>query len=353
LFLLAVAFAALAVPAWLALRALSPAAALPGWHAHEMLFGYALAVLAGFLVTRRGVMPWLLLPAWLIARLAPLGEGLPALLAGIAFPAALLATAAPMLLRAAKRRENLVIPVVLGALFAADLAWWLGALWLGPQVQQRALFTAVDLFTLLVLFVAGRALPAAVGGYLERRGIARRDRIRRGYELPLAALMGGACLMDAFGLAAGAGWLSAAAALVTLVRLTSWQLHRSLASPELWALALGYLWLIPGLLLKALAQTTGILTVTDALHALTLGAVGTITLVMTARIATLRAQCPLRPFADIGTAALLISAAALLRLLATIATPAHEALLWLAGASWSLAFVLLLVRLVRLLRSGG
>jgi len=171
LFLLAAAFAALAVPAWLALRASSPAAALPGWHAHEMLFGFALAVLAGFLVTRRGILPWLLLPAWLIARAAPLADGLPALLAGIAFPAVLLATAAPMLVRAAKHRENLVIPIVLGALFTADLAWWLGALWLGPQVQQRALLTAADLFTLLVLFVAGRALPAAVGGYLERRGI--------------------------------------------------------------------------------------------------------------------------------------------------------------------------------------
>jgi len=141
--------------------------------------------------------------------------------------------------------------------------------------------------------------------------------------------------------------------LITLVRLASWQLHRSLASPELWTLALGYLWLIPGLLLKALAQTTGILPITGALHALTLGAVGTITLVMAARIATLRAQRPLRPFADIGAAAVLVSVATLLRLLATITAPGHEALLWLAGASWSLAFVLLLIRLVRLLRLRG
>lgn len=342
----------LAVPAWLILRTFLPSAVLPGWHAHEMLFGYALAVLAGFLATRRGILPWLLLPAWLGARAAPLGDGLPAFLAGIAFPAALLAGAAPMLLRAAKRRENLVIPVVLGALFTADLAWWAGAMWLGPQVQQRALLCAVDLFTLLVLFVGGRALPAAVGGYLERRRVARRDRIRRGYELPLAALMGGVCLMDAFGFAAAAGWLSAATALLTLVRLASWQLHRSLASPKLWALTLGYLWLIPGLLLKALAQITGFPPVGDILHALTVGAIGTITLVMTARIATLRAQRPLRPFTDIGAAALLVSAAALLRLLATVDAAVHEVSLWLAGVSWSLAFLLLLVRLARLLRNG-
>jgi len=74
---------------------------------------------------------------------------------------------------------------------------------------------------------------------------------------------------------------------------------------------------------------------------------------MTARIATLRAQRPLRPFADIGPAALLVSVAALLRLLAIVDAAAYGALLWLAGVSWSLAFVLLLVRLVRLLRGGS
>ncbi len=317
-----------------------------------MLSGYALAVVAGFLTTRpEPATPWILLTTWVAARLASaLGHGPLALAAGLSFPIALLAVAVPPLLQGAKRWENRIVPAALGALLAADAAWWTGTLWRDASLQHHALLAAVDLFALLLLIVGGRALPAAMGGYLERQGIPRHDRIRRGYELPLAALAGGACLLDATGLGAGAGTLSVAAALVTLVRVARWQLHRSFARPELWALALGYLWLVPGLLVKAVAQLTNKLPVTDALHGVTVGALGTLTLVMMARTATLRARRPLEGFGDVGAAALLISVAALCRLLSPLAPSVRDTLLWVAAAGWSLAFLLVLPRLVRTAR---
>lgn len=67
------------------------------------------------------------------------------------------------------------------ALIAADAAWWVGAAWLGSQMQTRALLTAVDLIALLLLVMGGRSLRAAVGGHVERQGIARRDQTRRRY----------------------------------------------------------------------------------------------------------------------------------------------------------------------------
>lgn len=348
-FPLAAAFAAAIVPLWLTLRTAAPAAVSGTWHGHEMLFGYVLAVVAGFLVMRTSVRArWLLLFTWLAARAAAAAEpGALALAAGLSFPLALAATAAPPLWRGAKRRENLIVPAVAVLLVAADAGWWAGAIWLGPWVQQRALVSAVDLLTLLVLIVGGRALPAAVGGHLERRGIARRDRIRRGYELPLAGLVGTACILDALGLAAPAGWLSIAAALVTLARVRTWQLGHSLAQPGLWALALGYLWLIPGLLVKGLAQTSGVLSMTDGLHGITIGAIGTLTLVMTARTYLSREHRTLEGLAGIGAGALLLATAAALRLLASPLAPARPILLWLAAACWSLAFLLLLLRLLR------
>ena len=351
MFPVAAAFAALAVPLWLVPSALPPALRAPAWHGHEMLFGYTVAVVAGFLVTRGPhAMPWMLLAAWIAGRAAPLAPGPLAAVLGLAFPAALLAAAAPPLVRGAKRWENRIVPAVVAALLAIDATWWAGALRLDPEVQRRALLAGVDLFALLMLIVGGRALPAAVGGYLERRGIPRRDLIRRGYELPLAALVGGACLLDAFGLARGAGALSVAAALVTLVRVVPWQLHRTLARPELWALALGYLWLIPGLLLKGIAQLTDIVPVTHTVHGVTIGALGTLTLTMMARTAVLQARRPLEGFGDIGAAALMVSAAALLRLAAPLA-PAHQgALLWFGAGIWSAAFLVLFVRLVRIQR---
>ena len=188
---------------------------------------------------------------------------------------------------------------------------------------------------------------AAVGGHLERQGIARRDHTRRRYDLHLAVLVGGAAVSDALALGSAAGALCIGAALLTLVRVMPWQLHRTLSHPPLWSLALGYLWLLPGLAAKGIAQLGGSVPVTDMLHGVGVGALGTLTLVMMARTAMLRARKPIAAFADIGIAALLLSAAALSRLLAPYLPIAQQWLLWLGASAWAAAFLILLLRLWR------
>lgn len=340
-FLLATLHALLAVPAWL-WRPL-PAS----WHGHEMLFGFALAVVCGFLVTRpsRALFALLVL-AWLAARAAPFLAPAPlALWSGLAFPAALLAATVPTLLGSAKRWENRIAPLVLIALALADLVWWAGLLWWGAEWQQRALFMAIDLFALLLLVFGGRALQSALGGYLERQGIPRRDPVRSGHERPLALLMLGAVLSDAFAWPLTAGLCSLAAALTTLHRIAPWQLGHSLRTARLWSLGLGYLWLVAGLALKGMSQLLGDVGIGTALHGLTIGGLGTLTLVMMARTAALRARRPIGPFGDMGLAVLLLTLAAMARLLAGIAPLPADGLLWLSATGWSLAFLLLLRRL--------
>ena len=319
------------------------------WHGHEMLFGFALAVIAGFLSTRpmRNVA-WVLAGTWFAARIAAAtGSGPAAVIVGMTFPIAVFIQAAPPLFAGAKRRENRVLPALLTALLAADAAWWAGAVWFGPRVQTGALLVALDLLALLLLQIGGRALRAAVGGHLERQGMARRDYRQRRYELPLAALMGGAAVCDALSLHAAAGLLCIGAALLTGVRVLPWQLHRTLSHPQLWTLALGYLWLIPGLALKGFAQLTGSLPVTDMLHGIGMGALGTLTLVMMARTALLRAHQPITNFGDIGIAALLDQRRGA-RTSARVVSAARATLrlLWLAATAWSSAFLILLVRLL-------
>lgn len=347
LFPLAALFALAAVPLWLFLRVKFPAFTGPAWHGHEMLFGFALAVLAGFLTTRpTRAVTWILIGTWLTARIAAAtGSGPLALVAGVAFPVAVFSVAAPPLFSGAKRRENRILPVLLGALLAADIAWWTGKVWFGPQVQTHALLTAIDLFALLLLLIGGRALRAAVGGHLERQGIARRDHMQRRYELPLAALVGGAAVFDASGFETVAGILCLGAALLGFVRIIPWQLHRTVLHPPLWTLALGYLWLVPGLAAKGIAQLGTNIPVAGMLHGIGIGALGTLTLVMMARTATLRAHRPIGNFRDIGCAALLVSAAALLRLTADMTPAAQHGLLWMGAFAWTSAFLILLVRL--------
>jgi uncharacterized protein involved in response to NO len=350
LFPLATLFALIAVPLWLIIRIAHPAMTGSAWHGHEMLFGFALAVIAGFLSTGpKRTVTWVLAMTWIAARIAAAtGTGPLAFIAGITFPVTVFAVAALPLFARAKRRENLILPVILGALLAADVAWWAGTVWFGPQLQSGALLTAIDLIALPLLLIGGRALRAAVGGHLERQGIARRDHLQRRYELPLAVLVGGAALFDACALETAAGILCIGAALMALVRIIPWQLHRALSQPQLWTLILGYLWLVPGLALKGIAQLAGNVPVTGMLHAIAIGALGTLTLVMMARTVTLRARKPIAGFGDIGSAALLLSAAAIARLAASMVPSAQHEFLWLAAAAWSSAFLVLLVRLWRM-----
>ncbi len=110
------------------------------------------------------------------------------------------------------------------------------------------------------------------------------------------------------------------------------------------------MWLIPGLVLKGFAQLGIGVPVTGTLHAITIGAIGTTTLVMMARTAMLRARIPIDDFQDIGSAAVLLSVAALSRLLGAFASPTAEILIYLAAGCWSAAFLILLIRLVRIAR---
>jgi len=360
-FPLAAGWAISALPGWILLRTRigSDAGPIPPtWHGHEMLFGFALTVVAGFLLTRTSrTGAWLLVATWLAARLATLfGSAWPvlaAVAAGLSFAFALWASAAPPLLRAAKRPENRIVPSVLLLFLLADALWWAGVVRGDLSMQLDALRATVDLFALLTLIVGGRALPAAIGGHMERQGIPREERARfnmtnRRYELPLAFLVGVACASDAFGAGQAAGVLCLSAALLALARVAAWPLHHTLARPALWTLALGYVWLIPGLALKGGAQAFGWLDVNTSLHAITIGAVGTLTLVMMARTQALRApRQPTRTgdtWWDISAAALLLSAAAVLRI--TLG-PADAPGLWAAACCWTLAFALLLVRLLR------
>ena len=349
LFPLATVFALTAIPLWLILRAGHTAAASGSWHGHEMLFGFALAVIAGFLSTRPAhVATWILTGTWVAARVAAATASGPlAFIVGTAFPVTVFIVTAPPLLAGAKRWENRILPTILAGLVAADAVWWAGKVWFGPLLQTRALLAATDLIALLLLLVGGRALRAAVGGHLERQGTARRDHRQPRYELPLAALAGGAALCDVFALDTVAGALCIGAAFLTLVRVVPWQLHHTLSQPHLWTLALGYLWLVPGLALKGIAQLGEHIPVAGMLHGISIGALGTLTLVMMARTTALRIRKPFVDFGDIGIAALLVSTAAIARLAAPVIPPEQDRLLWLAAAAWTSAFVLLLVRLWR------
>ena len=348
LFPAATVFAAVAVPVWaLAYAGLWPLPVLflDGLgHGHEMVFGYALAVVGGFLFTKisraRAVIAF---AAWVCGRVVfvfadtPAPVATVATVASLAFPAFLFWLGGRPWLRAAKTGSNAVFGLVVGAFFVAELLYQAGAADLIEDGQRRGLVLGIDLIALLLLAMGGRIIAGATSGAIQRKGghivgVAQ-PRAERAAVLALVA-------MTALDLLAWvpeiAGGFALLAAFVVFLRLIKWRFWTVLDVSDVACLHLGYAWLGVGLLVKAAAQILGEPAFADALHGIAVGALGTLTVVMMTRATLQRSRRPLAMPPTTVAAIALISAAAVLRLLASvidvrlIALEA-SAVLWTAG----------------------
>jgi uncharacterized protein involved in response to NO len=357
-FLLAGLAATAAIPLWL--LAFTGMLALPSafpplvWHGHEMVFGFGEATLAGFLFTAipnwTGRMPlqgaplaWLAL-LWALGRVAVAcsdwtGAGVAAVL-DLGFPVALVAVVARELITGRNWR-NLPILAALGALLAADLLVHLGVLGLAPTARLGNRLGVAVLLTLISL-MGGRLAPSFTRNWLARAlpgapppaPFGALDRAALG--ITVLALLLWAADPDATATA----WAALVAGALLLARLARWQGWRTWREPLLFVLHLGYAWLAAGFLLLGAAGLSGIVPVSDAAHALTAGAIGTMTLAVMTRATRGHTGRPLH--ADPGTSAAyaLVSVAALLRLAVPLSGAAALSVLALAGAAWSGAFAL-------------
>jgi uncharacterized protein involved in response to NO len=351
LFPAAAAFAIIVVPLWLAM--------LEGWiavpagyrHGHEMLFGYVLIVVAGYLIVRASpAVLAFLIAMWLAARVAPFvphESVLFTVIPDLAFALSVAAIAAWPFLRAAKKFQNQVFAPLLIALFTCDAAYQTGVVRADAGMQSAALLSTVDLYALLVLVMGGRVIPAIVAGYYYRKGQSLETRVQPRLEKAAIVFMIGMIVLDLFTpTRALAGVLAIAAAIITATRLARWRLWTVLEQPQLWAPGLGYAWLVPGLAMKGWTQLSGSVVSGHLLHALTIGAIGTLTAIMMARKRLQREPGGLASFRDMGIAAVLLSIAAILRLLAGAVADHAMAWMWASGLAWVLAFGLLLRRLL-------
>ena len=319
------------------------------WHGHEMVFGYAVAVIAGFLLT--AVRNWtgvptptggllaLLVALWLAGRLAAL---LPALLPrewiaaiDLAFLPALALSLSGPLLRRPQPGQVVFLPLLLG-LTAANAMVHLQMLGITAVTARPGLYFAVDLIVLIIAVVGGRVLP-----FFTQRGVGAAPRRWPAVEWAVWGTTGAVALVDVFALApAVAIPICAAGAVAHAVRLAGWYDRRIWGVPLLWVLHLGYGWLAVGFALKA-AVAAGLLIPMVGLHALTVGGIGVLTLGMMARVALGHTGRALQASAPMAVAFALINAAAAARALFAAALPAWYAqTILLAGALWLAAFAI-------------
>jgi len=345
-FLLGALWAAIAVPLWLAAYAhgFPVPGALPPmlWHAHEMIYGYGLAVVTGFLLTAvpnwTGRLPIAGMPLatlailWIAGRLAVFAGPVAAASVDLAYTLVLAAVVAREV-TAAKRFHNLPVVGTLLFLLAGNALVHLQALdiaYTAPLGNRIGIATLIALVSL----IGGRIVPSFTRNWLARErpqvaAPAAHDRVDTVCLLVIVAALGAWVAVPDTGLSRALALGGAAAALVRLAR---WRGLRTLPEPLLFVLHLGYAWVAVGLVLLALDPAPG-----AAVHAFTVGAIGTMTLAVMTRASLGHTGRPL--VAGPGTVAIyvLITLAALMRVCAPL-SPSPLLLTSLAGAAWSAAF---------------
>lgn len=353
-YLLASAFAALSVALWLAQYAgVLPFAYLPGtaWHGHEMIFGYTLAVIVGFLFTAvrnwtgrptpSGGLLMALAALWVAGRVLVLSPyGVAAAVVSAAFPAAAAIAIAVPLAQSGNRR-NYFFVALLALMGAADLVLLLTLQGVLEWPARLGLQAGMDVVLFVMAVMGGRVIPMFTNNGVPGANARRHpvvEKLALGTTLVLLAcdLLPVPDLVVAF--------VALACALAHGARLALWDTRRTLGMPIVWILHAGYAWIVVHLALRA-AAGFGWVAEPLAIHALTIGAIGGLTIGMMTRTARGHSGRPL--LADRWEVAcyLLVQLAAVARVLVPLVhVEAYLASVAVSGALWSAAFALYFVR---------
>jgi uncharacterized protein involved in response to NO len=359
-FLAAAGWSAIAIALWIA--TLTAGLRLPtrfdplNWHIHEMLFGFVLAAVAGFLLTaipnwtgRRpvsGALLGSLVGLWLLARIDAMAcEWVAPWLAisiDIGFPLALAVVVAGEIIAARNRRNYPIIaPVVV--LGAANLLMDLSLEGFGV-LGSYGWRLALAAILILVSVIGGRIVPTFTRNWLLHR---RKDGLlsptgvidRASLGVLHAALMVWVFIPTA----SITGFILLAGAALNLWRLLRWRGTETRSEPLLLILHIGYGWLVLGVAALGVATLDTTFPLSAAIHALTAGAIGTMILAVMTRVT--RGHTGRELTADIATNVIygLVILAAAVRVAATLDGDAR-ALLLASAALWISAFGLFVVR---------
>jgi len=298
-FFLASIYALISISVWGAIFArILPAPTLPliplHWHAHEMIFGYGMAVVAGFLLT--AVRNWTQLPTlqnnslagicslWLAARMAAWmipGQIVPMMVLDLSFDTWLFAAILIPIIRARKHEQIGIASKVL-LLLLSNLCFYLGVSGVLANGTMWGIFSGLYILLALVFTIARRVLP-----FFIERGVGYPITLQNWKWIDRSSLI----VFLLF-------WISevfwqnipASATLAGLLfvihtlRMTGWHTHGIWKRPLLWVLYVGYGVATLGFLLKALVPIFPGQLSTSALHAFALGGIGMISAGMMARI---------------------------------------------------------------------
>ena len=324
-----------------------------GWHAHEMIFGFAPAIIAGFLLT--AVPKWTrtasvsglplagLFAIWCVGRVAmALSAHVPypvvAALDLLFLPALAVAISIPIV--GARTPRNFgFIPLLMG-LAAANAVFHLAHLGVLDGWSSRALDAGLAVIITIIAIVGGRVIPFFTTNRLSLSAISR----RRAVDLiTIATTVAWLISLVIWPHAWWTGLIALVAGTLNLARMWGWKGLRTPSVPLLWVLHVGYAFVGIGLIALGLAVLEITATRSIALHALTTGAIGILCLGMMARVSLGHSGRPLKAHPITAIAFGLITLAAIVRVFLPWLLPSlYTSSIWISVLLWTLAWVLFL-----------
>lgn len=323
-----------------------------GWHAHEMLFGYTVAVIAGFLLTATGnwtgmkmINGWqlaLLSVVFLFGRIAPFISSLSyQTIAAIdlAFiPLVAFLVAVPVI--KAKQWSNIVFVPLLLVMAAANLTVHLSAFGMIDTSVVSGSRAMLYLVIFLIVVMGGRVIPFFTERGVE--GVTTKKWIWIERFSPVSIIL--VVIADViYADKILTAYVALFSAFIHFVRLAGWYSNKIWQVPLVWILQVAYAWFIVGFIIKGLSLVNVNLSL-FSYHAFTVGGIGIMTLGMMARVSLGHTGREMKLNGWMFYSFILINVSAVVRVFVPMFLPdSYLHLIQVAGWLWVAAFVIYLV----------
>jgi len=347
---LAAFHAALSIPLWvISYLGLADLGLSAQDHAHEMIFGFALAVMTGFLLNGvKKINLVVLATLWIAGRAALFFPDLPAWLTAllyISFPILLAVLAAVPLFKNAKSWRNLAFAPILTAFTIGETLFQLGQIGIWDLGEERGLIFGLNLICAMVYMMGGRVVTAVTNGAMQ----AFDDHLKPGAQSYWEEKGFFALLLLVLGDLSGVTFLSIAGGLILsfclIMRLYHWQVFRLCRNPQCLWLHIGFAWLLIGIVLRTIGHIFDGPYSILGIHTITIAALGTLTLTIMCRTTQQRLRIKIHiPPALLWMLAFL-SLCVVTRLLMEVVDTSPWALI--SATSYSIGFFLFFIWIIR------
>lgn len=353
-FLFGVLWAVVQIGVWVSFQrgwlASVPLANALVWHGHEMVFGYVMAIIAGFILTAsqnwtgipgiKGLQLVALVALWGAARIVSFFWGeIPIIFAlvDLCFVPLLAVFLIPYLWRSSQK-QNRIFFVLLSGFFLSNLMIHLSVFDLSPIPALGAIHFSIYLSVLMIALIGGRVIPFFAGVVFPNQKVEVLPWLEWCSALALSLFS----LSAIFNIPYFLVLISIPAFVLQFARWWRWKPWSAYRVPVLFVLYVSYVWIPIGILLTALAQL-GFIVPSLAIHAFTVGCIGLMIFGMISRVALGHTGRTIHPSRIIVLGYLLLFIAAVIRVFAPWAYSSRMLLaVEISGCLWILAHLFFL-----------